>query len=135
MLKNTKFKIEVYPDYKNLEYFMKVQKLNWKQARWVLYLSRFDFTLKYVLEVRIEKTDKLSWRLDLKVRVENDNKNQKLIKDKWIRDMMEVIVEEPEIILVEKIKSAREKDEEVIKVVENRRRVSEEERKGVCAEG
>jgi len=60
----------------------------------------------------------LSWRLDLKVRVENDNKNQKLIKDKWIRDMMEVIVEEPEMIFVEKIKNAREKDEEVIKVVE-----------------
>jgi len=50
--------------------------------------------------------------------VENDNKNQKLIKDKWIRDMIEVIVEEPEMILVEEIKNAREKDEEVIKVVE-----------------
>ena len=32
--------------------------------------------------------------------------------------MMEVVVEEPEMILVEKIKNAREKDEEVIKVVE-----------------
>ena len=81
-------------------------------------MSRFDFTLKHVLGVRIGKTDELSWRLDLKVRVENDNKNQKLIKNKWIRDMMEVVVEEPEMILVEKIKNAREKDEEVIKVVE-----------------
>jgi len=31
--------------------------------------------------------------------------------------MMEVVVEESEMILVEKIKNAREKDEEVIKVV------------------
>ena len=32
--------------------------------------------------------------------------------------MMEIIVEEPEMILVEKIKKIREKNEEVIKVVE-----------------
>jgi len=28
-------------DYKNLEYFIKAQKLNKKQAYWILYLSRF----------------------------------------------------------------------------------------------
>ena len=32
LLENTKFKLEVCPDYKNLEYFMKVQKLNRNQA-------------------------------------------------------------------------------------------------------
>jgi hypothetical protein len=32
-------------DHKNLEYFQKLQKLNQQQARWSLYLSRFDFTL------------------------------------------------------------------------------------------
>jgi len=32
-------------------------------------------------EMRMEKTDRLSKRLDLKVRVENDNENQKLIKE------------------------------------------------------
>jgi len=51
-------------DYKNLEYFMKVQKLNQRQARWALYLFRFDFTLKHVLEVRIRKADRLSRRPD-----------------------------------------------------------------------
>ena len=35
-------------DYKNLEYFMKAQKLNRRQARWALYLSGFDFALKHV---------------------------------------------------------------------------------------
>ena len=52
-------------DYKNLEFFMKTQKLNKRQARWVLYLSRFNFTLKYIPETKIRKTDELSWkRLD-----------------------------------------------------------------------
>ena len=47
-------------DHKNLEYFMKVQKLNQRQAQWALYLSRFDFTLKHVPETKIEKVDRLS---------------------------------------------------------------------------
>ena len=68
-------------NYKNLEYFIKVQKLNRKQARWVLYLSRFDFTLKHVSGIKMGKTDGLSRRLDQKVGTENDNSNQILIKD------------------------------------------------------
>ena len=48
MLKSIKFKFEVWTDHKDLEYFMKVQKL--RQAHWRLYLSRFDFTLKHILE-------------------------------------------------------------------------------------
>jgi len=45
LLESAKFKFEVWADYKNLEYFMKAQKLNRRQARWALYLSRLDFTL------------------------------------------------------------------------------------------
>ena len=43
---------------------MKAQKLNRRQARQALYLSRFDFTLKHVLETKMEKADGLSKRLD-----------------------------------------------------------------------
>jgi len=60
---------------------MKVQKLNRQQARWTLYLSRFDFILKHVLGIKMGKTDKLSKRLDWKVGIENDNENQVLIKN------------------------------------------------------
>jgi len=75
LLEGAKFKFEVWTDHKNLEYFIKVQELNWRQARWALYLSRFDFTLKHVLGVRIKKADGLNKRPDLKVGVENDNEN------------------------------------------------------------
>jgi hypothetical protein len=37
--------VEIWTDYKNLEYFQKSQKLNRRQARWSLYLSRFEFAL------------------------------------------------------------------------------------------
>ena len=57
LLEGAKFKFEVWTDHKNLEYFMKAQKLNQRQAHWALYLSRFDFTLKHVPGTKMGKTD------------------------------------------------------------------------------
>ena len=81
LLEDTKFKFEVQTDHKNLEYFIKMQKLNRRQARQALYLSRFDFILKHVPETKMEKADGLSKRLDWKVGVKKDNDNQIFIKD------------------------------------------------------
>ena len=81
LLEGTCFKVEIWTDYKNLEYFMKAQKLNWRQAQWALYLLRFDFILKYVPDTKMGKADGLSRRLDWKVNVDKDNKNQVFIKD------------------------------------------------------
>ena len=50
--------------------------------------------------------------------VENNNKNQKLIKKEWIRGIIEVIIKGLKIILIEKIKRIRRRDKEVVKVVE-----------------
>ena len=82
MLENAKFKFEVWIDHKDL---------------------------KHVLELRVEKSDGLSRRLNLKIVVENNNK-------KWVWEIIEVVVEELEMILVE-IKKTRGKDKEIVKVV------------------
>ena len=79
MLEDTKFKFKIETNHKNLEYFMKAQKLNRKQACWALYLSRFDFILKHVLGIKMGKIDGLSRRLDWRVGVEKSKKNQTLI--------------------------------------------------------
>ena len=100
---------------------MKAQKLNQRQAGWALYLSKFDFTLKHVLEVRMEKANGLSRRLNQKIETENDNENQKLIKEEWVQEMIEVVG--LKAVLIEKIKGAREKDKEVIKVVEEMKKI------------
>ena len=63
-LKGAVIKFEIWTDHKNLKYFMKAQKLNWRQARWALYLSRFDFMLKHVPGSKIGKADSLSRRPD-----------------------------------------------------------------------
>jgi len=57
-------KFKIWTDHKNLEYFMKVQKLNRQQARWILYLSKFDFVLKHVPGTKMGKADSLSRRPD-----------------------------------------------------------------------
>jgi len=118
LLEGTKFKFKVWTDHENLEYFMKVQKLNQRQAHWALYLSRFDFTLKHVPGTKMRKADRLSKRLNWKVGVEQDNKNQVFIKDYWLHSLQEVIIEGPEVEIVEKIKKARGKDKEVVRMVE-----------------
>ena len=98
---------------------MKAQKLNQRQARWLLYLSRFDFALKYVAGKSMGRVDSLSRRVDWAKGVERDNENQVMLKKEWLEvRVMEQLIKEPEEEIVKKIKEAKDKDEEVIKVVE-----------------
>jgi hypothetical protein len=46
-LEGARHPVEIWTDHKNLEYFRVAQKLNCRQVRWSLYLSRFDFTLHH----------------------------------------------------------------------------------------
>ena len=67
----------------------------------------------------MERVDSLSRRVDWAKGVERDNENQVMLKEEWLEvKVMEQLVEEPEEEIVKRIKEARDKDEEVIKVVE-----------------
>jgi len=101
-----------------LEYFIKAQKLNRRQAHWASYLSRFNFILKHVPETKIEKTNELSRRLDWKIDIEKDNENQIFIKDHWLCNLSKVVIEGSEVDILEKIKLARSKNKEVVRIVE-----------------
>ena len=130
LLEGVQYKFEIWTDHKNLEYFMKAQKLNRRQARWALYLSQFDFTLKHMAETKMGKVDGLSRRADWKVGTDKDNDNQVFIKDNWICSMYEVVVEGPEVELVEKIKKVRSKDEDVVRIVEEMKKTGVKELRG-----
>ena len=98
---------------------MKAQKLNRRQARWSLYLSRFDFALKHVAGKSMRGADSLSKRVDWAEGVKKDNENQVMVKEEWLEvRVMEQLIEELEEEIVKKIKEARDKDKEIIKVVE-----------------
>ena len=61
------------------------------------------------------KADGLSRRPDWQERVERDNEDQKLVKPEWIRGV-EIMVEEGN--LKDRIRKAQERDEKVVKAVE-----------------
>ena len=130
LLEGVQFKFEIWMDHKNLEYFMKAQKLNRRQARWVLYLSWFEFTLKHVPGTRMGKADGLNRRPDWKIGVDKDNENQVVIKDNWIRNLQEVVIEGPEVDIIEKIKKARSRDEDIVRVVEEMKKGGVKELRG-----
>ena len=82
-------------------------------------MSRFDFALKHVAGKSMGRADSLSRRVDWAEGVERDNENQVMLKKEWLEvRAMEWLVEGPEEEIIKKIKEVRDKDEEVIKVVE-----------------
>jgi len=65
------------------------------------------------------RADSLSRRVDWAEGVEKDNENQVMLKEEWLEvRAMEQLIEGPEEEIVKRIKEARDKDEEVIKMVE-----------------
>ena len=79
---------------------------------------------------RMEKADGLSKRPDWKIGVDRDNENQVVIKDNWIRSLQEVVIEGPEIDILEKIKKARSKDEDIVRIVEEMKKAKVKELQG-----
>ena len=86
--------------------------------------------MKHVAETKMGKADGLSRRMDWKVGAERDNENQVFIKDNWICSIQKVVVEEPEVELLEKIKKVRSKDENVVIVVEDMKKAGVKELQG-----
>ena len=86
---------------------------------------RFNFTLKHVPGSKIGKADSLSKRLDWEVGVKRDNEDETLVKPKWLEarriERVEVIVEG--VDLLEKVRKSKVKDNEVVKAVEEMKRV------------
>ena len=68
--------------------------------------------------------------MDWKVGIEKDNKNQILIKNNWIRKLQEVVIEGPEVDIIEKIKKARSIDKDIVRVVEEMKKVGVKELRG-----
>ena len=82
-------------------------------------MSRFDFALKHIAGKSMGRVNSLSRRVDWAEGVEQDNKNQMMLKEEWLEvRAIEQLIEGPEEEIVKKIKKARNKDEEVIKMVE-----------------
>jgi len=71
-LEGAQYLVKIWTDHKNLEYFMMAKKLNCHQARWSLYLARFDFKLIHCSRHSMRKPDMLSQRPDHVNRASNN---------------------------------------------------------------
>jgi len=70
------------------------------------------------------RADSLSRRVDWAEGVEKDNENQIMVKEEWLEvRVMEQLIEGLEQEIVKKIKEVRDKDKEVIKTVEEMKKV------------
>ena len=61
-LEGTKLSFLVWTDHKNLEYLESAKSVNSRQARWALFLTRFNFALSYRPGSHDVKPDALSWQ-------------------------------------------------------------------------
>ena len=96
------------------------QKLNQRQVWQALYLSYFNFTLKYISGKSIGKANGLSQRVDWQKEVEKNNKDRILIKLEQVREV-EILVKDRN--LRERIKKIQKGNKKVVKVVEELKRV------------
>lgn len=76
-------KFEVWSDHLNLTYFKSAQRLTRRQARWSLYLTRFNFTMCHKPGKTMLTADPLSRRPDHEEGVELDNRDQILLKPEY----------------------------------------------------
>jgi len=111
--------VEIWTDHKNLEYFMKLQNLTQRQARWALFLSRFDFTLHHKPGKLSTKPDMLSRRAD-HFKSDADDNQARIIFKQPIKIMASkrghamVINERP---LVQQIKQIQSMEDDIQKAV------------------
>ena len=121
-LEGTKHKFKIWTDHHNLQYFMEAKKLNHRQARWSLYLSRFDFTIVHKAGTSMGKADALSRRTDHKEGVEHDNENIVLLKLEMLKICTlrqgHLLIKGEENILLSKVRKAKEFDEDIVKAVD-----------------
>jgi len=81
--------------------------------------------LKHVLGSKMGKADSLSRRPDWEIGVEKDNEDETLVKLEWLEarkaEVVEIIVDG--VDLLEEVRKSKVKDDEVVKVVKEIKRV------------
>jgi len=81
-LEGSKHEVIMMSDHKNLTYFRKPQDLSCQQARWALYLTRFNMKLMHMPGSKMIQSDALSRCPDHIPEKDTDNENIVLLPDK-----------------------------------------------------
>jgi hypothetical protein len=103
-LEGAHHEFEIWNDHANLQWFMKHQDLNRRQAKWAQYLSRFNFKWLHKAGATMGKADALSRREDHSIGIEKDNTGVLVIPPDWIRSVTEVHIATDADIIINTIK-------------------------------
>jgi len=133
-LKGARHPVEIWTDHKNLEYFMTAKKLNRRQARWSLYLARFDFKLTYHPGRSMGKPDALSQRPD-HGKGTSDNKDVVLLRPELlaIRALEGIQSEGLERDILREIRQGNQKGDQEEPVAKAARELRQASDKTVCS--
>ena len=102
-LQGSPFLVKVFTDHKNLLYFKELQKLNQRQARWMLDIGDYDPKLVHVPGKELAGPNTLSQQPDLIPKEDHDNEQTTLLPESLFINIINHALEE-------KIKSSSEKD-------------------------
>ena len=124
-LEGAEHRFEILSDHQNLKSFMAAKDLNRRQARWSLYLSRFDFLLTHRPGKHCGKPDALSRRPDHRSEGK-DNEDIVLLKPEYFRiaalrrGHATMVTDEKQLLRM--VREVKEWDESVVKAVEELKR-------------
>ena len=118
LLEGATHTVDIYNDHRNLTYFMTAQNLNRRQARWSLYLSRFNFLMHHRPGKSSGKPDALSRRIDHQPTTP-DNVGQTLLTPNFfeIKATSGMILGMEYTDFMKRIKESRDQDETVVKAL------------------
>ncbi|KIN98762.1 hypothetical protein M404DRAFT_31083 [Pisolithus tinctorius Marx 270] len=102
-LEATPYQFEIWTDHSNLQYFMKAQNLDRRQARWAQYLSQFNYKLVYKPGSSMAKADALSRREDHEPEKGSDNQGLTLLDPSRVAATL-IVGEDADLVLT--LKSA-----------------------------
>lgn len=78
----SKYPIEVITDHRNLQYFMRKQKLNSPHLRWIIFLADYNFKILYCEGRKMMKADALSRKEEYhNVLIRDKESEQVLLKE------------------------------------------------------
>jgi hypothetical protein len=115
LLEGARHKVLILTDHQNLLYFSQAHNLNRRQARWALYLSRFNFELVHRPGRLSGKPDALSRRADHD-RGMDDNKDEVLLPPNLFKvNATPVLVSTGDERLLDRIRGVKDREERVVK--------------------
>ena len=97
----------IFSNHKNLTYFRQAQKLNDRQARWSLYLSKFNIQLIHLLGTKMIQSDALSWWPDHGINESTRKEEQILLADELFINLLDTELQDQIINSSEKMMISR----------------------------